>query len=62
MGSAVGLGLWLYPLRDRRDKAEYRKSGLNRNKDGSLRNINGKVYIDFLYLGERVREPAGPDE
>lgn len=36
-----------------------RKSGLNRNKEGSVRNTNGKVYVDFIYLDERVREPSG---
>ena len=35
-----------------------RKSGINCNKEGSVRNINGKVYVDFMYLGERVRESA----
>mgnify|MGYP005848259675 FL=1 len=24
-----------------------------------MRNINGKVYVDFIYLGERVRENSG---
>jgi integrase len=38
-----------------------RKSGLNRNRDGSVRKVNGKVYVDFIYLGERVREPSGLD-
>ncbi|MBL6996553.1 Arm DNA-binding domain-containing protein, partial [Desulfobacula sp.] len=38
------------------DKA--RKSGLNRNKEGSVRKVNGKVYVDFMYLGERVRESS----
>jgi integrase len=36
-----------------------RKSGLNKNKQGSVRKVNGKVYVDFMYLGQRVREPAG---
>jgi integrase len=36
-----------------------RKVGLNENKNGSVREINGKVYVDFMYLGERVREPSG---
>ena len=27
-----------------------RKHGLNSNKEGSVRNINGKVYVDFIYL------------
>ncbi len=36
-----------------------RKSGLNQNKQGSVRKVNNKVYVDFIYLGERVREPAG---
>jgi len=39
------------------DKA--RKSGLNRNKEGSVRKVNGKIYVDFMYLGERVRESSG---
>lgn len=33
-----------------------RKAGVNRNREGSVRKINGKVYVDFMYLGERVRE------
>lgn len=36
-----------------------RKSGMNHNKDGSVRNINGKVYFDFPYLDDRARENSG---
>jgi len=36
-----------------------RKSGLNRNKEGSVRKVNGKIYVDFMYLGERIRESSG---
>lgn len=36
-----------------------RKSGLNRNKEGSVRKVNGNIYVDFMYLGERVRESSG---
>ena len=36
-----------------------RKTGLNTNKEGSVRKINGKVYVDFMYLGERARESSG---
>ena len=36
-----------------------RKSGINKNKEGSVRLINGKVYFDFYYLGERCRELYG---
>ena len=36
-----------------------RKEGRNHNRQGSVRNINGKIYVDFMYLGERVREKAG---
>ena len=36
-----------------------RKCGLNHNKEGSVRKVNGKVYVDFIYLEERVRESAG---
>jgi len=47
-----------FPQSVSRDKKS-RKSGLNRNKEGSVRKVNGKVYVDFKYLGERVREPSG---
>ncbi|MHB8790188.1 MAG: tyrosine-type recombinase/integrase [Desulfobulbaceae bacterium] len=36
-----------------------RKAGINRNREGSVRNINGQVYVDFFYLNERVRESSG---
>lgn len=39
-----------------------RKAGLNRNRMGSVRSINGKLFVDFIYLGERVREKAGLDD
>ena len=47
----------LFPQRKKRSEKS-RKSGINYNKEGSVRNINGKIYVDFMYLGERVREPA----
>ena len=47
------------PFRKRQqEKSAYRKVGLNRNKEGSVRKINGMVYVDFLYLGKRVRESS----
>ena len=36
-----------------------RKDGINKNRKGSVRNINGNVIVDFYYLGERIREPSG---
>lgn len=36
-----------------------RKSGINTNKQGSVRRINGYAYVDFYYLDERVRESSG---
>ena len=36
-----------------------RKSGLNHNKFGSVRDFDGKVGVDFIYLDERVRESSG---
>jgi len=36
-----------------------RKSGLNRNKQGSVRKINNQVYVDFYYRGKRIREASG---
>jgi len=32
---------------------------LNKNKEGVVRNINGKVYVDFMYFNQRVRETSG---
>jgi integrase len=46
-----------FPSRPKADEAA-RKSGINKNKEGSVRKINGKVYVDFVYLEERVRESA----
>ena len=48
----------LFPKGKKRSERP-RKSGLNLNKDGSVRKINGTVYVDFRYLGERVRETSG---
>lgn len=48
----------LYSQGKKRDE-NFRKSGLNHNKEGSVRKLNGKVYIDFIYLEERVRESSG---
>ena len=45
--------------KNKRPSKKYRKYGLNRNKEGSVRKTNGKVYVDFVYLGERVRESSG---
>jgi integrase len=48
----------LFPRGKKKDENS-RKSGLNYNRNGSVRKLNGKVYIDFIYLGERVRESSG---
>ena len=37
-------------------KTGSRKGLINRNREGSVRKIGGKVYVDFIYLDERVRE------
>jgi integrase len=47
-----------FPDRRKRQKKQ-RKDGLNRNREGSVRKINGKAYVDFIYLEERVRESSG---
>ncbi|MDM7987352.1 MAG: DUF3596 domain-containing protein [Smithella sp.] len=39
-----------------------RKTGPNKNRWGSVRSINGKLYVDFVYLDERVREKTGLDD
>jgi integrase len=33
--------------------------GINRGIRGSVRNLNGMIYLDFHYIGIRVREPYG---
>ena len=40
-------------------KAKSRKIGVNKNRKGSVRSINGQLYVDFMHLGERVREKTG---
>jgi integrase len=40
-------------------KAKPRKIGVNKNRKGSVRSINGQLYVDFMHLGERVREKTG---
>ena len=46
-----------FPSKPKSDEAA-RKSGINKNREGSVRKINGKVYVDFVYLEERVRESS----
>jgi len=60
MTEAVALETRVIPFPSK--KKAPRKAGLNRNRMGSVRNINGKLYVDFIYLGERVREKAGIDD
>ena len=48
-----------FPQTNRKIARSYRKFGPNRNKVGSVRKINGIVYVDFQYLGERIRESSG---
>ncbi len=47
-----------HSTRNNGKKQKNRKKGINRGKFGSVRNIQGKVYVDFRYLGERVRESS----
>jgi len=42
-----------------RKKVVKRKEGINKNRNGSVRKVNGRVYVDFPYLGIRVRESSG---
>jgi len=51
----------LFPRSKKLASKNYRKYGLNRNKEGSVRMIHGKVYVDFKYFGERVRESSELD-
>ena len=47
-----------FPIVEKRS-GKHRKVGLNKNRGGLIRNINGKIYLDFIYLGERIREFSG---
>jgi len=60
MTQAVALEARIIPFPGK--KKAPRKAGFNRNREGSVRGINGKLYVDFIYLGERVREKAGLDD
>lgn len=62
MTALANTGALIIPFKKvRKDQGKGRKTGLNRNRDGSVRKINGKIYVDFIYMGERVREPSGLD-
>jgi integrase len=46
--------------RDRRKKrGKKKRDALNVGKKGRVYSRSGKLWVDFRYLGERVREPAG---
>ncbi len=40
-----------------RIESRRKESQVNKGRAGSVRKINGKIYLDFRYLGSRVREP-----
>lgn len=40
-------------------KKRSKQISLNVNRDGVIRKINGWVYVDFIYYGNRVRECSG---
>jgi len=48
-----------FPATSSGKKSKTRKKRLNTNKFGSVRKINDKTYVDFIYLNERVRESSG---
>lgn len=47
------------PLSRYRDKEKRERQRVNKGKNGSVYARNDKLWIDFRYLGERVREPSG---
>ena len=62
MGNSVTAGAQILQFRKRgREQGKVRKVGLNKNREGSVRKINGQAYVDFVYMDERVREPSGLD-
>jgi integrase len=60
MTEAVALETRVIPFPSK--KKAPRKAGLNRNHGGSVRSINSKLYVDFMYLDERIREKSGLDD
>ena len=60
--TAVQSNIATFPIIEKRSSNKPRKVGLNKNRKGSIRSINGKLYVDFMYFGERVREQPGFDE
>jgi integrase len=60
MEALAHTGALVIPSKEvRKDQGKGRKAGLNKNREGSVRRINGRAYVDFIYMGERVREPSG---
>ena len=50
----------LVPIRTAfRDEKSRKRNRLNVRKKGSVFTRNGKLWVDFAYLGERVRESSG---
>ena len=47
--------------RSQGDELQKRKRTKSRKK-GSVYSRGGKLWVDFRYLGERVREPSGLDD
>ena len=59
IGKSTTANVIPFPHPDQGTDENYRKFGLNTNKEGSVRKISGNVYVDFMYLEERVRESSG---
>ncbi|MDY6989624.1 MAG: DUF3596 domain-containing protein [Thermodesulfobacteriota bacterium] len=47
-----------FPKSRQPTRPKRKKGSLNLNREGSVRKINGKVWVDFRYMGERVRESS----
>ena len=46
----------------RTESDELQKRKRTKSKKGSVYSRGGKLWVDFRYLGERVREPSGLED
>jgi integrase len=51
-----------FPLEHRKGRSKKKRDPLNVGKKGRVYSRSGKLWVDFRYLGERVREPSGLDD
>jgi integrase len=51
-----------FPRDRRKRRSKKKRARLNAGRKGRVYSRGGKLWVDFRYLGERVREPSGLDD